>query len=97
MAAGSDCCSAAGHSLGLCLASADFSCYIGGSSFVMLSVFHFTSGTYGLFFAVNAVGMVASSGFSRMVVSWVGPTLLLRSSFALTTGVTLPPFPGHLT
>jgi DHA1 family bicyclomycin/chloramphenicol resistance-like MFS transporter len=59
------------------LAIMGFFAYIGGSSFVLETVYGLSAGSYGLIFAVNAVCMaVASALFSRLFLRW--PVARLR-------------------
>jgi DHA1 family bicyclomycin/chloramphenicol resistance-like MFS transporter len=61
-----------------CLATAGFFVYIGGSSFVLETVYGLSPGMYATLFAVNAFALVVSSGIVRVLVGRV-PVPLLRS------------------
>ena len=89
-----------------CLTTAGFFTYIGGSSFVLQTVYGMSPSEYAALFATNAATMAAFSGVFRVTVARVGASrlrgvgllLAVVSSFGLVTlGITehrvLPPLP----
>jgi DHA1 family bicyclomycin/chloramphenicol resistance-like MFS transporter len=74
-----------------CLAAAGFFTYIGGSSFVLETVYGISQTHYATIFATNAVGMAISSLIFRLVVGRVGPAWLrlIGLSFATVAGLLL--------
>jgi DHA1 family bicyclomycin/chloramphenicol resistance-like MFS transporter len=67
-----------------CLATAGFFVYIGGSSFVLETVYALTPAAYATLFAVNALAMAASSGLVRMLVGRVAVPVLRGAGLALS-------------
>jgi DHA1 family bicyclomycin/chloramphenicol resistance-like MFS transporter len=60
-----------GHCVVVTLAVMGFFAYIGGSSFVLETVYGIGSGTYGVIFAVDAVCMAAASALvTRLLTRW---------------------------
>jgi MFS transporter, DHA1 family, multidrug resistance protein len=68
-----------------CLATAGFFVYIGGSSFVLETVYGLTPTAYATLFAVNAVAMAVASGVVRMLVGRVAVTTLRGIGLALSS------------
>jgi DHA1 family bicyclomycin/chloramphenicol resistance-like MFS transporter len=68
-----------------CLATAGFFVYIGGSSFVLETVYALTPTAYATLFAVNALAMAVASGVVRMLVGRVAMTTLRGVGLALST------------
>jgi DHA1 family bicyclomycin/chloramphenicol resistance-like MFS transporter len=60
----------------LCLAGAGFFTYIGGSSFVLQSVFHVSPSTYALIFGTNAAAMAGAGLAFRALVARTGAARL---------------------
>ena len=67
-----------------CLATAGFFTYIGGSSFVLETVYDISQIRYSTIFATNAVAMAISSLLFRLVVVRVGPARLRLTGLSLT-------------
>jgi MFS transporter, DHA1 family, multidrug resistance protein len=59
-----------------CLSAAGFFTYIGGSSFVLETVFHVSPGLYSVIFATNAGAMAVAAVVFRVLVRKTGPVLL---------------------
>jgi DHA1 family bicyclomycin/chloramphenicol resistance-like MFS transporter len=74
-----------------CLSAAGFFTYIGGSSFVLETVFHVSPGLYSIIFATNAGAMAVAAVVFRVLVRRTGPVLLrtigLTSSTAAAVGL----------
>lgn len=74
-----------------CLATGGFFTYIGGSSFVLQTVYGISPSTYALVFATNATAMVVTGLGFRATVSRCGPARLrtvgLLASTAAATGL----------
>lgn len=68
-----------------CLATAGFFTYIGGSSFVLETVYGVSQSTYAAIFAVNAACLALSSLVFRQVVHRTGPTMLRTVGISLAT------------
>jgi MFS transporter, DHA1 family, multidrug resistance protein len=66
-----------------CFATAGFFVYIGGSSFVLETVYALTPTAYATLFAVNAVAMALASGVVRMLVGRVAVPVLRGVGLAL--------------
>jgi DHA1 family bicyclomycin/chloramphenicol resistance-like MFS transporter len=66
-----------------CLATAGFFTYIGGSSFVLETVYGISQIRYSTVFATNAVAMAISSLLFRLVVVRVGPVRLRLAGLIL--------------
>ena len=67
-----------------CLATAGFFVYIGGSSFVLETVYGLAPAAYATLFAVNALAMAASSALVRALVGRVGVAKLRAVGLALS-------------
>jgi DHA1 family bicyclomycin/chloramphenicol resistance-like MFS transporter len=67
-----------------CLATAGFFVYIGGSSFVLETVYGLAPAAYATLFAVNALAMAASSALVRALVGRVGVARLRAVGLALS-------------
>ena len=67
-----------------CLATAGFFVYIGGSSFVLETVYDLAPAAYATLFAVNALAMAASSGLVRALVGRVEVARLRAVGLALS-------------
>jgi DHA1 family bicyclomycin/chloramphenicol resistance-like MFS transporter len=72
-----------------CLATAGFFTYIGGSSFVLETVYEISQTRYATIFATNAVGMAISSLLFRLLVGRTGPRRLRLAGVALVTAAGL--------
>jgi DHA1 family bicyclomycin/chloramphenicol resistance-like MFS transporter len=68
-----------------CLATAGFFTYIGGSSFVLETVYGVSQSAYAAIFAVNAATMALASLVFRQVVPRTGPTLLRTVGLSIAT------------
>jgi MFS transporter, DHA1 family, multidrug resistance protein len=73
------------HVVVQCLATAGFFTYIGGSSFVLQTVYGISQGRFAVVFAVNAAAMVVTSTVGRFLVRRTGPAPLRRVGVALST------------
>jgi DHA1 family bicyclomycin/chloramphenicol resistance-like MFS transporter len=71
--------------------------YISGSPFVFMELFHVTSERFGLYFGVNAIGIMAASQVNRwlarrtdasVILRWVVPVSLVASVSLLADAVT---------
>src|SRR3954469_1423069 len=67
-----------------CLATAGFFVYIGGSSFVLETVYALSPGAYAALFAANAVAMALASGLVRMLVGRVAVPVFRGVGLALS-------------
>ena len=70
-----------------CLTTAGFFTYIGGSSFVLQTVYGMSPSEYAALFATNAATMAASSGVFRLTVARVGASRLRGVGLLLAGGV----------
>jgi DHA1 family bicyclomycin/chloramphenicol resistance-like MFS transporter len=77
------------HVVVQCLATAGFFTYIGGSSFVLQTVYAVTPGTYAVIFATNAAGMVGASLLFRASVARVGAARLRGVGVIVSTAAAL--------
>lgn len=68
-----------------CLAAAGFFTYIGGSAFVLQTVYGISQGRYSTIFATNAAAMAISSLLFRLVVGRAGAGRLRAAGLVLTT------------
>ncbi|MFC4145173.1 multidrug effflux MFS transporter [Micromonospora mangrovi] len=73
------------HVVVQCLATAGFFTYIGGSSFVLQTVYAVTPGTYAVIFATNAAGMAGASLLFRASVVRVGAARLRGVGVVVST------------
>ena len=73
------------HVVVQCLATAGFFTYIGGSSFVLETVYEISQTRYATVFATNAIGMAISSLLFRLLVVRVGPVRLRLAGLGLVT------------
>ena len=72
-----------------CLATAGFFTYIGGSSFVLQTVYGISPEKYSVVFATNATAMVVSSLIFRRVVARFGAVRLRSTGLGLSAVATL--------
>jgi MFS transporter, DHA1 family, multidrug resistance protein len=72
-----------------CVATAGFFTYIGGSSFVLQTVYGISPERYSAIFATNAIAMAISSLLFRLVVVRVGSRLLRTLGLATACSATL--------
>ncbi|MFF5176249.1 multidrug effflux MFS transporter [Micromonospora sp. NPDC000089] len=72
-----------------CLATAGFFIYIGGSSFVLQTVFTLSPGRYALVFATNAAGMAVAGLLFRVLVRRFGAARLRSVGVAASTAAAL--------
>ncbi len=68
-----------------CLATSGFFVYIGGSSFVLETVYGVSATTYAAVFAVNAIGMATASTVFRLVVGRFGAARLRTTGLLAAT------------
>jgi DHA1 family bicyclomycin/chloramphenicol resistance-like MFS transporter len=73
----------------LCLTTAGFFTYIGGSSFVLETVYGISQTTYAAVFATNAAAMAITSGVFRVVVTRVGAARLRTIGLSVATAASL--------
>ena len=66
-----------------CLATASFFTYIGGSSFVLETVYGIGQGRYATVFTVNAIAMICGSLTFRFLVSRYGPVVMRSIGLSL--------------
>jgi MFS transporter, DHA1 family, multidrug resistance protein len=67
-----------------CFATAGFFVYIGGSSFVLETVYALTPTAYAALFAVNALALALASGLGRLLVGRVAVPVLRGTGLALS-------------
>lgn len=72
-----------------CLGSAGFFTYIGGSSFVLESVYGISATVYAAIFATNATAMAITSVLSRLLISRLGPVRLRAIGLLTATGASI--------
>jgi DHA1 family bicyclomycin/chloramphenicol resistance-like MFS transporter len=79
------------HALSGGLIFAGLLTYIAGSPFVFIEIFHVSPERYGLFFGVNAFGIIAASQINRWLASRVDPRRVVTVvlSVAMTAGAVL--------
>lgn len=77
------------HVVVQCLASAGFFTYIGGSSFVLQTVYRVSEGRYTLIFATNAAAMALTSAAVRAVVTRTGAAPLRVAGLLLSTAASI--------
>jgi MFS transporter, DHA1 family, multidrug resistance protein len=80
------------HVVVQCLATAGFFTYIGGSSFVLQTVYGISPERYAGIFATNAIAMAVSSLIFRLVVVRLGSRLLRTIGLALACSATIALF-----
>ena len=73
------------HVIVSCLATAGFFTYIGGSSFVLQTVYGISQTEYALVFSVNAVAMVVAGALFRVLVARVGTVRLRLAGLLLSS------------
>ena len=78
-----------GHVTVQCLATAGFFTYIGGSSFVLRSVYGIGASTYAVVFATNAAAMAVASAAFRLLVARLGAARLRTAGLVASTGAAL--------
>jgi DHA1 family bicyclomycin/chloramphenicol resistance-like MFS transporter len=72
-----------------CLLNGALFAYISGSAFVFQEVYGTSPQVYGLLFALNGVGMIASSQLNRALLDRFSPYGLMRFGLAVATGGSL--------
>lgn len=80
-----------GYAMTSGLAMAGMFAFIAGAPFVYMDLFHIRSENFGLFFGLNAFGLIAASQFNARLVQFKPPTKVLRRAVWIpaVTGVTL--------
>ena len=80
-----------GHALAGAFIFAGLLAYISGSPFVFIELFHIPPEQYGIFFGINACGIIAASQINRWLVGRVDTLRILRLGLpvALTAGAAL--------
>ena len=73
------------HVLVSCLATAGFFTYIGGSSFVLQTVYGISQTEYAIVFSVNALAMVVAGALFRVLVGRAGAVRLRLAGLLLAT------------
>jgi DHA1 family bicyclomycin/chloramphenicol resistance-like MFS transporter len=73
------------YTISVSLISAALFAYVGGCSFVFMELFHVRPERFGIFFGINAFGLIAASQINGQLVKRIRPERVLRSALVAAT------------